>query len=167
MTAMHYLSELGLYASNLLATTLKVAYPTWASYKAIVSEEDSDDTTWLIFWVVVAIETFIESYVIPFVSWVPYFMIVRVLFYVWLQMPIFNGSIIIYKKFVKPFFEENSETLNAIINVDSEEAKRKKIKARKEMRLAYFKILASIDPKNDGLPKDAPWLMKKLQEEQK
>ena len=35
------------------------------------------------------------------------------------------------------------------------------------MRLAYFKILASIDPKNDGLPKDAPWLMKKLQEEQK
>lgn len=156
MSALQYLSDIGLYASNLLATIVKVAYPTWASYKAIVSNDDSDDTTWLIFWVVVAVETFIESYFIPFVSWVPFFMIMRILFYIWLQLPIFNGSIVIYRKFVQPFFTENSETLNAIINVDSEEAKQKKRKARKEMRLAYLKILATVDPENYPMPKMPP-----------
>ena len=64
---MQALANFGNYAAELLTTILKVAYPTYASYKAIKTEESSDDTTWLIYWVVVAVESFIEAYLLPFV----------------------------------------------------------------------------------------------------
>ncbi|KAH0794206.1 receptor expression-enhancing protein 5-like [Histomonas meleagridis] len=154
---MQYLADFGLYASNLLATALKVVYPAYASYKATISENKDDDTTWLIYWVVVAVESFIEAYLIPFVSWVPFFMIVRVLFYVWLQLPIFNGSIVLFKRFIRPFFEENASTFNTIVRVEGEEDKAKKIKQRKELRMAYYKILAYVDPENKHIP-PGPWV---------
>ena len=149
---MQYLADFGIYASNLLATALKVVYPAYASYKAIVSDDKDDDTTWLVYWVVVAVESFVEAYLIPFVSWVPFFMLVRVLFYVWLQLPIFNGSIVLFKKFIRPFFEENKTTFNTIVHVEDEADKIQKIKRRKEIRIAYYKILAFVDPENKHIP---------------
>ncbi|OHS94460.1 TB2/DP1, HVA22 family protein [Tritrichomonas foetus] len=141
---MEYLLSFGNYASNLLTLVLKISYPTYASFKAIRSEEGNDDTTWLIYWVVVAVESFIGSYLLPFVSWVPFFMIARVLFYVWLQIPIFNGSVILFNKFVKPFFEENQEVLNEIIPGDDQAAAEAKLRRNQSILQAYQDIYDSI-----------------------
>ena len=148
---MEYLSRFGIYCSELLTTTLKVAYPTYASYKAIITETGGDDTTWLIYWVVVAVETFIESYAMPFVSWVPFFMLLRLLLYIWLQLPIFNGSVVLFKKFVQPFFESKATVMN-IVTYTGEDGKIAREKARKARREAYEEILAAIE--NDGEVKE-------------
>ena len=142
---MEYLSRFGMYCSELLTMTLKVAYPTYASHKAICTEGTSDDTTWLIYWVVVAVQMFIEAYVFPFVSWVPFFMLLRLLFHIWLQIPIFNGSVVIFKRFVQPFFEENETFMNVVTNANEEDVKAAREKRRKARREAYEKILKSIE----------------------
>ena len=52
---MGYISEFSSYASNVLALVLKLTYPTYMSFKAIKSNRENDDTTWLIYWAVVAV----------------------------------------------------------------------------------------------------------------
>jgi hypothetical protein len=100
--------DLGNYLSGLIITIIKFAYPTYASYKAIRSEISNDDQSWLVYWTIIGFESFFESYIIPFLAWVPFFMLLRIVFYIWLQLPFFNGSIVIFKKFVQPFFENSS-----------------------------------------------------------
>lgn len=146
---MGHLADFGMWASTVLMTVTKVAYPSYASYNAIVSKGDADDTTWLIYWVVVVVEAFISAFVVPFVSWVPFFMLLRLLFYIWLQFPVFNGSVYLFTKFVQPFFEENQKVFNVIAAPDSDEAKAAKVKARKQVKDAYLRILHSIEHPKD------------------
>ena len=110
------------YASDVLIMTVKLAYPLWVSFKSIKSTGSSDDTTWLIYWVVMSIASFAEIYLVPFVQWVPFFMLARLLFYIWLQLPVCNGSIIIFKKFIQPFFSKNKEVFEAITVENSNDA---------------------------------------------
>ena len=144
---MNLLLGIGNYAADLLTLVLKISYPTYMSFKAIKSEEKNDDVVWLIYWVVVAIESFIGSYLLPFISWVPFFMIVRVLFYVWLQIPIFNGSVIIFKRFIKPFFEENKETFDEFIVGDAETKEKARIERNQSLYENYQEIYNFIDSK--------------------
>ena len=57
-----------------------------------------------------------------------------------------------FKKFIRPFFEENKTTFNTLVHVKGEEDKAKKIKQRKEIRMAYYKILTYVDPENKHVP---------------
>lgn len=142
---MQALANFGNYAAELLTTTLKVAYPTYASYKAIKTETSSDDTIWLIYWVVIAVESFIEAYLLPFVSWVPFFMLLRLLFYIWLQLPVFNGSILLFRRYIEPFFEKHSKEMNAVTSTDSDDAKDMKAQVKQEISAAYKEILEAIE----------------------
>ena len=106
------LDDFGLYLSNLLTFFIKIIYPLYSTFKSIKSENKNDDTVWLLYWVTFGFFSFFEEYIVPFVYWVPFFMIIRILFYLWLQLPYFNGSVFLFKKIVRPFFEqaENSYT---------------------------------------------------------
>ena len=144
---MGYISEFSSYASNVLALVLKLTYPTYMSFKAIKSNRENDDTTWLIYWAVVAVESFIASYVFPFISWVPFFMIIRILFYIWLQIPIFNGSVILFNNFIKPFYTQNEDILNKIIPGDPESARKAREEFRHSINETYDQIYSSIKTK--------------------
>ena len=144
---MEYISNFSTYSSSLLSLVLKLFYPTYMSYKAIKSDHQNDDTTWLIYWVVVAVESFLAAYVVPFISWVPFFMILRVLFYVWLQIPVFNGSVILFNNFIKPFFQQNEEILNKIIPGDPESARKAREELRRSIDETYNQIYSSIKTK--------------------
>lgn len=95
------------YFSNLLIFLLKTAYPVYSTFKSINNNNGTIDTSWLIYWAIFAFFSFIESYFIQFVSWIPFFMICQVLFYIWLQAPFFNGSTIIFNTIVRKFFSGN------------------------------------------------------------
>ena len=133
------------YASDLLIITVKVAYPLWASFKAIKSTGSSDDTTWLIYWVVMSLASFAECYLVPFVQWVPFFMLARLVFYIWLQLPVCNGSIFLFKKLVYPFFKNNKAVMEAVTIEDSKDATQTIADIRKLLRKAYFEILAALE----------------------
>jgi hypothetical protein len=131
----------GNYLSGLIISVIKFAYPTYASYKAIRSEIGADDAAWLVYWTIIGFESFFEAYIVPFIAWVPFFMLLRLLFYVWLQLPFFNGSILIFRKFVQPFFEGSGVV--ALMPGDAQASAARKAQARK-LRRAFESILDSL-----------------------
>lgn len=142
---MEYVAALLHYASSLLTISVKVAYPAWASFKAIKSNGGSDDTTWLIYWCVMAISSFAEVYLVPFVQFVPFFMLLRLCYYVWLQLPVCNGSIILYKKFVMPFLTKNSEFFDKITIEDTADLTQTYRNIKTDLNAKYGEIKASLD----------------------
>lgn len=104
---MSYGNLLENYFSNAFIFLLKTAYPVYSTFKLINSNAEINDTKWLIYWVIFAFFSFIESYILRFVSYIPFFMICQVLFYIWLQLPLFNGSTILFNKFIKPIFTDD------------------------------------------------------------
>ena len=69
-----------------------------------------------------AIASFCETYILPLVQWVPFFMLARLLFYIWLQLPVCNGSIFLFKKLVVPFFKENKSVMEAVTIENADDA---------------------------------------------
>jgi len=135
----------GQYASDILTLLVKFSYPTYASFKAVISLADTDDTTWLIYWVVASLFTFLENYFLPFVSWVPFFMLARLLVYIWLQLPYFNGSIFLFNKVVRPFFSENSRTFDVILANNNKSIRNTVSIARHSLSGTYEEILRSLE----------------------
>jgi receptor expression-enhancing protein 5/6 len=132
----------GGYLSALIIALIKFAYPTYASYKAIRSGSVADDAAWLVYWTIIGFESFVASYVIPFVAWLPFFMLARLLFYIWLQLPVFNGSLFIFQTCVKPFFQRSSTIIGIVTGEGSGEIHREEQK--REVREAFHRILDSL-----------------------
>ena len=141
---MTILQQFGLYASDILILLVKFIYPSYASFKAIESLGDVDDTTWLIYWVVASIFTFCEIYILPFVSWVPFFMLARLLVYIWLQLPFFNGSIFLFNKFIRPFFSENSSIFDKFFANNESGLQNTLRSLNHDLRASYKEILAAV-----------------------
>ena len=116
---MDFLYSFEHYFSSILIFLIQILYPIYRSIKALDTDHGSDDTEWLIYWVVWAFLSFIEEYFLSFLSFVPFFMILRVLFYIWLQIPIFNGSFVIFNKFIHPFFSQNFDENHNNIAIQS------------------------------------------------
>lgn len=80
-------------------------YPAYCSMKALESKTKDDDTKWLTYWVVFATFTVVEFFVDYIVWWFPFYWLTKCLLYVWLMAPIENnGSILLYRRFVRPCF---------------------------------------------------------------
>ena len=142
------LQQFGLYASDILILLVKFIYPSYASFKAIESPGDVDDTTWLIYWVVASIFTFCEIYILPFVSWVPFFMLARLLLYIWLQLPFFNGSIFLFNKFIKPFFNKNSSIFDKFLANNDQGLSKTVEEFKQVLAETYHEILTAVTASN-------------------
>lgn len=142
---MEYLRLAFEYFSHLTIVLVKVAYPAYASFKAIKTPDGADDTTWLIYWTVMAICSFIEIYIIPFIAFVPFFMLVRVGFYIWLQLPVCNGSIYIFKKFLLPFMSKHSKFFEDVTIENKDDLLDTVRRIKEKLRNDYNEIRASLD----------------------
>lgn len=142
---MEYIGGFLSYVSQLTIISVKVAYPMWASFKAIKTPEGSDDTTWLIYWVVMAISSFLEVYLVPFVQYVPFFMLLRISYYIWLQLPVCNGSIYIFKKFLFPFMSKHREFFEDITIEDTADLTSTIKRVKEQLKKDYNEIKASLD----------------------
>ena len=107
------------YAGQLLCNAIGFLYPSYASIKAIgktinsliviffipekctfpyflESSNKEDDTKWLIYWVVFASFSMLESFSDLIIGWMPFYWLCKCLFLVWCMSPL-NGSGIVYR----------------------------------------------------------------------
>ncbi|GCB82921.1 hypothetical protein scyTo_0023508, partial [Scyliorhinus torazame] len=57
---------------------------------------------WMMYWIVFAIFTSIETFTDIFISWFPFYYEIKVAFVVWLLSPYTKGASMIYRKFIHP-----------------------------------------------------------------
>eukprot|EP00271_Cylindrocystis_brebissonii_P004635 TRINITY_DN1640_c0_g1_i1.p2 TRINITY_DN1640_c0_g1~~TRINITY_DN1640_c0_g1_i1.p2 ORF type:complete len:161 (-),score=46.35 TRINITY_DN1640_c0_g1_i1:670-1152(-) len=109
---------------DLITAAVGLAWPSYASFKAIESGGTEDDTQWLTYWVVYSFVHFIEFFFLFILEWVPLYSTIKLLFITWMVLPQFNGATYIYRTQIRRFFMENQKDVDAsIANLQGEISK--------------------------------------------
>ncbi|CAB4407888.1 unnamed protein product [Rhizophagus irregularis] len=98
---------------KLLSNLVAWGYPAYASFKAIETTKTDDDTQWLTYWTVLGFFHIIEFFSDIILHWVPFYFLLKVVFFLWLFLPQTKGAQRLYIGFLRPTL------LNYEKNVDS------------------------------------------------
>ncbi|KAL3243510.1 hypothetical protein MRX96_020565 [Rhipicephalus microplus] len=86
--------------SRLIILLFGVLYPAYASYKAVKNKDVRAHLQWMMYWIVFAFFTCIETVSDIFISfWMPFYYEFKILFVLWLLSPATKGSSILYRRF--------------------------------------------------------------------
>ncbi|XP_050421954.1 receptor expression-enhancing protein 5-like [Adelges cooleyi] len=111
------------YATLLLSNVISFLYPAYASIKAVESPSKDDDTKWLTYWVVFSFSTIIEFPAQVVLNWIPFYSLIKTIFFVWCYIPIHNnGSVVVYNKFIRPYFLQHQDDIDQAVNNISKKA---------------------------------------------
>lgn len=111
-----------------ITTMVGVIYPTYCTLKAIKSEDKEDDTLWLCYWVIYGILSLIESITDVLFFWVPFYQFIKIILYLFLFSPTFQGAKTLYDKFLSPVvdkLEDFEKKLLSTFHSDRNGAKKK------------------------------------------
>lgn len=99
----------------LLSSVASFLFPIFASYKALKTSDPAQLTPWLMYWVVFSVALLVESWLLPVLSWVPFYGYARLLFLLYLILPQTQGARIIYEEHVHPFLQDNEANIDDFI----------------------------------------------------
>jgi len=112
------------YAAQLLCNAISVAYPAYISIRAIESSDKIDDTKWLTYWVLYATFSIIEFFSLFLTNFIPFYFLLKCIFFIWCMLPIENnGSIIIYNRIIRPQFVKHHQSTDKLIDTLTNKAK--------------------------------------------
>jgi len=87
-------------------------YPAYRSFKALETKGDDDDKQWLTYWVVFSSFSVFDKPINFIFSWVPFFALLKIAFYVYLFHPETKGALMIYNKFLRGFLLKHQKQID-------------------------------------------------------
>ena len=100
---------------DIVCALLTCVYPMIYSIRAIESHDDQDDKQWLCFWTVFGLFQTLELFFGFILSFIPYYSIIRLIFFVFLMHPSTGGALILYEKFFKPYLDAHKTEIEEFI----------------------------------------------------
>ncbi|KAJ0408406.1 hypothetical protein P43SY_003132 [Pythium insidiosum] len=83
-----------------------VAYPAYASFKALETAAPDGSRQWLTYWVVVGIGATAEAASRRLVAWIPGYDLLKTLFLLWLMLPKTRGALLVYRGVLRPLLRQ-------------------------------------------------------------
>ena len=112
---------------TILLTVITVLYPTVHSIRAIESPAKDDDKIWLTYWMVFGLFNVAETYFGFVFYFIPYWDWLRLILFIWLLHPQFNGSKVLYDSVIRKLLDQNKDLIQKWISkVSSAAAEAKK-----------------------------------------
>jgi len=121
---------------NMLLTTITVLYPTVHSIRAIQSPEDDDDKIWLTYWMVFGIFNVLETFFSFVFYFIPYWDWLRLMLFVWLLLPNFNGAKVLYEGVIRSQLDKHKDLIKKWIDMTSTAASSVKDNAMDQAKAA-------------------------------
>ena len=100
------------FQNRLILGTL---YPAYRSYKAIKNKDVREHVKWMMYWIVFALFTTLETFLDIFFSWFPFYYEIKILFILWVLSPATRGSSLLYKKLVHPMLQSREKEIDELI----------------------------------------------------
>merc|ERR1711892_705642 len=118
-------------------TLVGVAYPAFASLKAVLSGTPESSVAWLRYWVVLGVFSVVELLLDPLINPLtfsfPTYLVLKCLFLVWCMAPVeWNGSDIIFNQVLFPIFKEHHEQIE-------EQAEKAKLSIKDKLEIFFKK----------------------------
>jgi len=104
------------FAGQLLSNLVGWVFPAYRSFQAIETSDKTDDTQWLTYWTVFGFVALVEFFSNIILYWVPFYYLVKTLFFLWLFLPQFKGAEVLYTRFLRPVLLQYSGDVDAGIN---------------------------------------------------
>ncbi|CAN0897344.1 HVA22-like protein f [Linum grandiflorum] len=82
---------------------LILLYPLYASVRAIESPSMVDDQQWLTYWIIYSFITLFELSFWKVLAWFPFWAYIKLVFCMWLVLPMFNGAAYIYETMLRKY----------------------------------------------------------------
>ncbi|CAH1155214.1 unnamed protein product [Phaedon cochleariae] len=108
--------------SRLVILLFGTLYPAYASYKAVRTKNVKEYVKWMMYWIVFALFTCIETFTDVFLSWFPFYYEIKIILVIWLLSPATKGSSILYRKFVHPTLSSREQEIDEYITKAKEQS---------------------------------------------
>lgn len=93
-----------------------LGFPVYSSFKAIESKDKSEQEQWLYYWTAYGCFTSLETVSDKLLSWFPGYYHAKLLFLIWLQLPLSGGARHILTSYLSPFLHKYEGLLDRIVN---------------------------------------------------
>ncbi|KAL3848700.1 hypothetical protein ACJIZ3_010582 [Penstemon smallii] len=105
---MGVLGAIARHLDALVGPGVMLLFPLYASMRAIESPSTLDDQQWLTYWVLYSFITLFELSFWKILQWLPFWPYLKLLFCLWLVLPLFNGAAYIYENIVRKYVKFGS-----------------------------------------------------------
>ncbi|XP_056652021.1 receptor expression-enhancing protein 3 isoform X2 [Monodelphis domestica] len=90
-------------------------YPAYYSYKTVKTKNVKEYVRWMMYWIVFALYTVIETLADLTVAWFPLYYEMKIAFLIWLLCPYTRGASLIYRKFLHPLLSSKEREIDDYI----------------------------------------------------
>ncbi|KAG7484597.1 hypothetical protein MATL_G00051500 [Megalops atlanticus] len=102
--------------SRIVVLSFGILYPAYSSYKAVKTKNVKEYVKWMMYWIVFAIFTTVETLTDIVLSWFPFYFELKIAFVIWLLSPYTKGSSVLYRKFVHPTLSKKEKEIDEYIS---------------------------------------------------
>lgn len=90
--------------SRFLMLTAGTLYPAYRSYKAVRTKDVKEYVKWMMYWIVFALISCVESLADVIIAfWFPFYYELKIIFVIWLISPWTKGASLMYRNVSHPF----------------------------------------------------------------
>ncbi|XP_071946964.1 uncharacterized protein [Antedon mediterranea] len=101
--------------SRLVVLVFGTLYPGYSSYKAIKSRNVKEYVKWMMYWIVFALFSCVETFSDIFAAIIPFYYEAKILFIFWLISPWTKGATYLYRKFIHPTLSKKEKDIDDYI----------------------------------------------------
>ena len=98
--------------TNLVGTL----YPAFWTIKSIERNDLAEQKNWLTYWAVFGFFILIDMFSPIIVKFVPFYLVMKILFLIWMFMPGTNGSKLFYEVVVKKILKKYEKNMDVVVN---------------------------------------------------
>ncbi|KAL7567614.1 hypothetical protein ACA910_000210 [Epithemia clementina (nom. ined.)] len=99
-----------------LSSLVGFVYPAFKSFQAVETKTKGDDVQWLVYWVIFAFFTILESFVEVLLYWIPFYYAFKLAFLLWAMLPQTKGAKFLYDSFLKDLLKKSESRIDAALN---------------------------------------------------